>query len=297
MKVVQYPDKWLCIAGIPIMAILIRHFGAAEPIDELLITKQYYLDIAFNMLFALLIWQTSKYIIVMLDKRYSWPNHRFERFIIQFALVLGVSFLEVVGLVYLYNEVLPVRLQSFITGWQLIPFLPLAFVFVILINLIYTGWYLIQYHHRVVDRLTQERDEAFQAAEQLKLDLFYNENNDPKFNLYQEHLIVNLGYASIPILVADIAYIFRMADTCFLKTFDGKEYTSHSSLESLETLIDPAIFFRINSQMLAHVRSIKKIKPDNYGKLGLDFTPPFEHEVFVSKRKVTQFKQWLGKKI
>jgi two-component system LytT family response regulator len=149
----------------------------------------------------------------------------------------------------------------------------------------------------VVNKLTQEKEEAFKVAEQLKLDLFYNESNESKHGLYQENLIVNAGHASIPLLINDIAYVYSMPDSCLIKTFDGKEYTSRSSLESLETLMNPNIFFRINRQMLAHARSIKKIKPEKYGELEVEFTPPFQQAVFISKKKATQFKQWLGKEI
>jgi hypothetical protein len=279
------------------LALLIQYFRTIEPLYLLFQTKQFYLETALTMLFILLIWETNRFIIVLLDKRYPWPGHQFERFIIQFALVLGVSFVEVVGFLFLYNEVLSIHPQSLHLTGLLVPGLPLTLLFVLLINLFYTGIYLVYYHHFRVEKLIQERDEAFRVAEQLKLDLFYNENNEFKPNLYQKHLIVNAGYASVPVPANEIAYIFKNSDTCCLKTFEGKEYTSHSSLENLETLVNPDTFFRINRQMLANAHSIKKIQADKYGELEIDFTPPFQHAVFVCKKKALQFKQWLGKKI
>jgi DNA-binding LytR/AlgR family response regulator len=131
----------------------------------------------------------------------------------------------------------------------------------------------------------------------VKLDRFYNEHGEQLANQFQKHLIVNFGLSSVPLPTEEVAYIYRENDACFLKTFDGKEFTSSSSLESLEVLLNPAAFFRINRQMLAHIRSIKRFRQDMNGRLIVEFLPVFNQEVFVSKKKAPEFKEWLGKKI
>lgn len=297
MKKINYPDLWLRLVGIPFLAASLRHLGAIEPIYELLKTRQYYLDLTWNLLIIIVLWETNRFIIRLLDKRYSWVYQPIERFLIQSGLVLGFSFIEVTGLIYFYNEVLLSRTGVFNFNWLIVLDLPATFVFVVLINFIYTGMYLVHYHFLVMERLIQERDEAIRIAEKLKLDIFYNENNESKKNPYQEHLIVNYGHSSVPVLSNEIAYIYRLNEKSFLRTFEGKEYTSGSSLENLETLMNPALFFRINHTMLAHVRSIRKCKTETNGKLILEFFPSFPHEVFVSRRKASEFKEWLGKKI
>jgi DNA-binding LytR/AlgR family response regulator len=297
MKTIHYPDLWLRLLGIPFLAAFLRHFGATESLYELFQNKQYYIDLSWNLLIVTALWETNRFIIRLMDKRYSWVYQPIERFLVQAGLVLAISFIEVTGLIYLYNDLLLGRDGMFTLKGLVVLDLSLTFVFVVLINFIYTGMYLVHYHFLVIERLVQERDEAIRVAEKLKLDSLYNENTEAKPSPYQEHLIVNYGHASVPLISNEIAYIFRINEKSHLRTFDGKEYTSSSSLESLETLMNPALFFRINHHMLTHVRSIRKCKTDTHGKLEVEFTPAFPQEVFVSRRKASEFKEWLGKKI
>ena len=44
-----------------------------------------------------------------------------------------------------------------------------------------------------------------------------------------------------------------------LVTVDGRAFTLDPSLDELEPLLDPADFFRVNRQVIAHVQSIAKV--------------------------------------
>jgi DNA-binding LytR/AlgR family response regulator len=298
MKKMKYPDFWLRLIGIPLLAAILWHESATEPAYELLNIKLYYLDFTWSLLMMIVLWESNRFIIGMMDRRYSWIHQRFERFVIQSGLLLGISFVEIVGLQLLYNVLLLKQPIVFSTIHSLMVFnLPLSFLFVLLINLIYTGMYMVHYHQIVVKKLTFERDEALQIAQHLKLDRLYNEHHESKSQPYHEHLIVNSGFSSVPILSNSIAYIFKFNEITCLKTFEDKEYSSNSSLENLEAVLNPTTFFRINRQILVHVSSIKKFKADVNGKLEVEITPSFSNPVYVSKKKAPEFREWIGKKI
>jgi hypothetical protein len=297
MKPIQYPDAWLRLIGIPLLAILIGQFGASGPLWVLLQTKQYYLDLVVHLLTVGVVWETNRSLIGQLDHRYAWTNHRLRRFGVQTGLALVASLWEVAGIQYLYHQVFRVRPEAFSIPGLLSVELPLTVIFVAALHTMYLGMYLVQYHQSIVARLTTERDEALRLVEGVKLDRFYNENGEQLPSPLQKHLIVNYGLSSVPVQSDEVAYIYREQETCFLKTFDGKEFTSGSSLESLEALLHPSTFFRVNRQLLAHIRSIRRFRQDANGKLSIEFYPAFGQEVFVSKKKAPEFKEWLGKKI
>ncbi|MBD0257025.1 MAG: LytTR family transcriptional regulator DNA-binding domain-containing protein [Cytophagales bacterium] len=297
MKPIQYPDAWLRSIGIPFLTILIGQFGASGPLWAGLQTKQYYLDLAIHLLTVGLVWETNRSLIRQLDLRYSWANHRLRRFLVQTGLGLVASLWEVGAIAYLCHQVFRIRPETFSIPDLLAVELPLTVIFVAALHTIYLGMYLVHYHQSIVARLTTERDEALRMVEGVKLDRFYNENGEQVPSPLQKHLIVNYGLASVPVQTDEVAYIYREQETCFLKTFDGKEFTSGSSLESLEALLPSSTFFRLNRQLLAHIRSIRRFRQDTNGKLSVEFYPAFNQEVFVSKTKAPEFKEWLGKKI
>jgi|GEM_PF-830449 len=297
MKPIRYPDAWLRPIGIPLLAILIGQFGASGPLWAQLQTRPYYLDLFVHLLTVALVWETNRSLIVQLDLRYSWANHRLKRFGLQTGLALVASLWEVAGIQYLYHQVFRIRPEAFSIPGLLAVELPLTVIFVAALHLIYLGMYLVQYHQSIVARLTTERDEALRLVEGVKLDRFYNENGEQLPSPWQKTLIVNYGLAAVPVQSDEVAYIYQEHETCFLKTFDSKEYTSGSSLENLEVLLPRSTFFRVNRQLLAHIRSIRRFKQDANGKLSVEFYPAFSQEVFVSKIKAPEFKEWLGKKI
>jgi DNA-binding LytR/AlgR family response regulator len=59
-------------------------------------------------------------------------------------------------------------------------------------------------------------------------------------------------------------------------------------------MLNPKEIFRINRQFLVKIRSVKNIHIYPKGRLKLELAPPSDKEVFVSRDKVTKFKEWLG---
>jgi DNA-binding LytR/AlgR family response regulator len=280
-----------------VLAFLIRQPGASQPLHQLLRTWDYYLLLLTDLAVAGVIWETNRYLIRYLDRHHSWLKQPLNRFLLQGALVVSVSSIELLAIQFLANQVLMAWLGTFRMVSGVFFHLSPTIVFVWILNTIYTGMYMARYHRETVARLTTERDEAIQMLAHMKLDRVYNENSEQLPGQFQKHLIVNYGLSSVPLPIEDVAYIFRENEVCLLKTFDGKEFTSASSLESLEAMLSPVSFFRINRQMLAHIRSIKRFRQDLNGKLSVEFFPVFSQEVFVSKKKAPEFREWLGKKI
>jgi DNA-binding LytR/AlgR family response regulator len=297
MRTIHYPDMWLRVIGIPFLAIFLTLFSATEPLYVLFTSERFFLDLAWNLVIILAVTESNRLLIGQLDARYSWITQRYERLLVQGSLALGLSGILATALIYFYNEVLTSRLETFDTYRLMVTELPLILVFVTMQHLIYTGLYLIHYHRITVDNLEVQLDEALRVGEKLKLDRIYNESSEETPDLYQKHLLVNQGVASVPLTTEEIAYIFQINDRCYIKNFTGKDFTSNSSLENLELILHPALFFRLNRQVLANVHSIKHFKQDSNGKLSVELEPPFMEEVCVSKRKAPEFREWLGKKI
>lgn len=288
---VHYHDKWLRLIAYPTLAIVIRHFGDMTPWGQLLKQPLYYADLFWDLMIVLVSWEANRRLIIYLDTQYSWVTQKFQRFVIQFFTALPMTFVIVIPMIYLWNEVLTDH-GNFDTANLLVNDFPLTIIFTGMVHLIYTGMYFHEFYQTEIKSLQARIQEletsvagVSQASELLKS------------SGYRELLIVNQGAASIPVHTHTIAYIFKKSEISFIKTFDGKEYTSSSSLDALEELLDPAMFFRINRQLLGNIKSIRQFKSESTGKLIVMLEPTAKEEVTVSKKKAAEFREWVGSKV
>ena len=278
---VHYNDKLLRLVGYPVIGFIIRHFGEMGAIGQLLKTPLYYFDILFDTVIVAIVWESNRKLIRYLDKRYPWEVNGAQRLLLQGVVGLPMSFALVVPMVYLYNEVLTDH-GNFDTANLLVMDLPLTIVFTVMVHMIYTGMYYRHYYTTRI-RSLEERIAALQSSP----------GGSATGTQHREVLIVDYGSASVPVKTKDIAYIYKQNEVTFIRTADGKEYTASSSLDSLEAVIDPKSFFRINRQVLASRQSIRQFRSDSTGKVILDLHPPLNQETTISRKKAPEFRDWI----
>ena len=117
------------------------------------------------------------------------------------------------------------------------------------------------------------------------------DNQDKK---YKSRFLVKSGNSFKPVGAADIAYFLIENQLVFLYDRTGKRYLVESTLDEIESTVDPATFFRINRQMIVSLPSVKAIHPYFNSRLKLDLNPELkDEEVIVSRLKAGDFKKWL----
>jgi DNA-binding LytR/AlgR family response regulator len=123
---------------------------------------------------------------------------------------------------------------------------------------------------------------------QLK-DLFSNFNQGSKF---KERFAVHVGRSVSLIPVEEIA-LFAKEDLIFLIKNDGSKFiTDFRSLDEVEELTDPKLFFRANRQFLVQLPFIESYRADDTSKLNLKMKNIKSDAVIVSKEKAAEFKKW-----
>lgn len=115
----------------------------------------------------------------------------------------------------------------------------------------------------------------------------------PMEKRYKSRFLVTQGDQLLPIPTEQIAYFFTSNEMLCLVQKDNKQFLLDYTLEELGLCLDPAHFFRINRQFLAHISSIRKIHNYFNGKLKLELMPTPAQEVLVSREKAALFKKWI----
>ncbi|HMX38987.1 MAG TPA: LytTR family DNA-binding domain-containing protein [Saprospiraceae bacterium] len=113
--------------------------------------------------------------------------------------------------------------------------------------------------------------------------------------LYKEKFIVNTRNQWVPVRTADIACFLR-DQLNYLHTFSGERYLmDYNTLEEIEELLDPQVFYRANRQCIIHVDAIQSVRPHDNQKLTVHLKAPLKMEVDISREKAPGFKKWLDR--
>ncbi len=111
---------------------------------------------------------------------------------------------------------------------------------------------------------------------------------------YKERFMVQLRNRMIPVGSESIAYFYR-DEIIFLVMQDNQKYVSEfNTLEEVETLLDPAAFFRVNRQYIVHLNSVEGYRSHLNGKLTVYLKSPSNLERDISREKAVAFKNWLA---
>lgn len=110
---------------------------------------------------------------------------------------------------------------------------------------------------------------------------------------YKQRFLIRLGEQLHAIAVEDILYFWNEEKATFFTTRTGKRYLVEYSLNQLEELLDPALFFRINRQTMLRIESIKNIVAYSGSRLKVVLQYAESKEALVSRERVNEFKAWL----
>jgi DNA-binding LytR/AlgR family response regulator len=91
----------------------------------------------------------------------------------------------------------------------------------------------------------------------------------------------------------EISFFAADNKVVYLVRQDGMRFLVDQTLEQLETLLDPKLFFRINRSVIVQVTSITQVKPYlNYRLKAVLKSGIKTEEVIISRERVSEFKVW-----
>jgi two-component system, LytTR family, response regulator LytT len=137
--------------------------------------------------------------------------------------------------------------------------------------------------------LTQQPDTVNDYADVLQ---YVKENLTAK---YKTRFLGKVGQRTYFIPVHDVAYFTADNKIVHLVARDGKRYLKNATMEKLEQILDPQIFFRVNRKIIIHIDAIEQIKPyDNNRLIVMVKGISSAEEIVISREKVAEFKIWAG---
>jgi two-component system, LytTR family, response regulator len=110
---------------------------------------------------------------------------------------------------------------------------------------------------------------------------------------YKDRFLTVQRNSMVPVTQQQIAY-FHKEELIFIHTMENEKMIGeHQTLDEVESLLDPAVFFRVNRQYIVHMQTVARVRTTHKG-LTVQLKAPFNIEIDISREKATAFKEWLS---
>lgn len=128
---------------------------------------------------------------------------------------------------------------------------------------------------------------------QQMMDLLKQMNITPSKKETQKRIVIRYGDTIKMVEIADVAYFYTEDKINFLCTKDNVRYPIDQNLDELESMVDSAVFFRINRQYIININAIDKMLAWSKSRVKVILKPVCENETIVSTERSPNFKEWL----
>ena len=114
---------------------------------------------------------------------------------------------------------------------------------------------------------------------------------------YKSRFMVRFGEHIKTLGVEEISYCYSENKNTLARTTDGRTFPMDQNLDTLELMLDPKDFFRINRQFLISLKAIDEMKTYSKARVIIKLKPPVKEAPVVSSERAAEFKLWLAGEI
>lgn len=259
-----YPDRWMWRYLAPALALSAVHIANDNTLWELLHIPSYYTDLLFAFLFTYgSFWYVRRLSRRLdgMDERQRIPRQVLFGIVLPTAVVIGAELLYLRFVLEIPLSESPVFYLE----------LPLTFLFLTLVNLLY---YILHLRQAKTAPLPEHMEPDVAEAKE------------------ETRFIVQSGTHRLAIPAQEVAYFLLDSRCLWLVMPSGERYFLDDTLDGVQQKLDAGQFFRLNRQCIAHRHSIQKTAYTETRKLQITLLPEYAGEIFVSKANAGAFQRW-----
>lgn len=113
---------------------------------------------------------------------------------------------------------------------------------------------------------------------------------------FKSHFLARIGNRVVFVETGEVVFFSAKNKIVYLHSVDGKRYIVKHTLETLETILDPAQFFRLNRSAIVQFSSIVQIRPHLNSRLKIYVRSGYDlHELIVSRERVGSLRKWVDR--
>jgi DNA-binding LytR/AlgR family response regulator len=112
---------------------------------------------------------------------------------------------------------------------------------------------------------------------------------------YKTRFVIKVGEHLKTVEVSNIRYFYSQEKATFCVADDNRNFILDFTLEQLEEMLDPAVFFRINRKYFVRASAIQDIISYTNSRLRLILRGSQDNDIIVARERVQEFKTWLDR--
>ena len=109
---------------------------------------------------------------------------------------------------------------------------------------------------------------------------------------YQNKLFLNSYNNVQSIDIENITAIYELKKNCYCQLVTGEHFMLDNHIETLEMMLNPSIFFRINKNIIVNVMHVSKARKAKDKRIKLKLNPELPITAIVSHEKSPVFEKW-----
>lgn len=127
-----------------------------------------------------------------------------------------------------------------------------------------------------------------------QLQLLISQINLPQeTRIYKERFTAHSGKSFVVFDQSNIA-CFLKDNLIYIVSNDNQRFvTDFQTMDEIEELINPNIFFRANRQLIIRSDAVNTFRAGDYGKLMVNLKTPINMTIDISREKAQAFKDWI----
>ncbi|WP_405292282.1 LytR/AlgR family response regulator transcription factor [Algibacter sp. Ld11] len=116
---------------------------------------------------------------------------------------------------------------------------------------------------------------------------------NPIDRVYKKRFSIKVGQHLKLINIDEIECFYSENKGTYAYTADGRNHLLDSTLDQLESELEPQTFFRINRKFFVNINAIKDMVSYTNSRLQIKLQSYNEQDVIVARERVKDFKNWL----
>ena len=113
---------------------------------------------------------------------------------------------------------------------------------------------------------------------------------------FEKRILIKIGDSYKYIDCNDIMFFYADDKYTYAVNKDENEFLIDLTLTNLEDSLNPDLFFRVSRKFILNIESIEKASKFFSGKLKVTLSMKSQHSIFVSRSRVAEFLNWMGRK-
>lgn len=144
-------------------------------------------------------------------------------------------------------------------------------------------------------RLKQAIEKVKQFSPSMALEKLLSITNTGATKNFKSRFMVKVGDKIKSIPIEEILAFYSLEKATYLHTNSHRDYCIDYSVDQLESLLDPALCFRINRKYIVSIEACSNILAWTNSRLRLKIEGIGDDDIIVARERVQEFKDWLDR--